>query len=623
MKTKRKKYNYLYRYAAILLLAVCCMAYKKASDDSLTIASHSNTDSIYRNVLSPYVLPLDGGCITSGSQCTLSGTPPSAIIATAASGGTCSGNYLYQWQMSTDNFYFSDIPGATSQNLNYSGVLTRNTWFQRKTTCGSEVRYTSSAEIAVVATIFYNEPKSGSFIKNNCAPGGVGSTHTYTVPDSIYSSCISQEDADAKAQADVDTNGQNYANNTPDGYCTFYSAAKSDNFTKNNCASGGIGSSHTYTVEKGKYSSTISQEDADQKAINDLYSNGQDNANRIGICTWWNNPQRGDFTRNNCQSGAIATTVTYPVPANVYSSTISQEDANQKAINDVNANGQTYANSNGQCINIFVTLRDNGGSPGTFGIKIKNSSGTVLYGKTLDSDQLPFSAAVPAGNYIVEMASQNPIYAIVNGVEKSVYSTTSWNTGNIVNIQVSQTKLFRNEPQSRTFTKNNCGSGYIGSSITYTVPEGKHTSTISQEDANQKAIDDVNTNGQAYANAADPSSNCTLIQNVTVTLTNAYSSGYPYPVTVDFIQNGVTKYTGTFSNSRTGSASMTVQAGTYTLRFTVPSSWENAPMSFTLTPPGTSWSKGINSNQTVISSGTVTLNYGTNYILRAANNNIQ
>ena len=52
----------------------------------------------------------------------------------------------------------------------------------------------------------------GSFTRNICAPGGTGSTHTYTVAVNTYSSCISQEDADVKAQADLNTNGQNTAN---------------------------------------------------------------------------------------------------------------------------------------------------------------------------------------------------------------------------------------------------------------------------------------------------------------------------------------------------------------------------------------------------------------------------
>lgn len=62
------------------------------------------------------------------------------------------------------------------------------------------------------------------------------------------------------------------------------------------------------------------------------------------------------------------------------------------------------------------------------------------------------------------------------------------------------TKDFSNISKSGTFAKNNCGAGFQGTSVTYTVPAGRYTSSISQADADQKAINDVNTNGQTYAN---------------------------------------------------------------------------------------------------------------------------
>ena len=55
------------------------------------------------------------------------------------------------------------------------------------------------------------------------------------------------------------------------------------------------------------------------------------------------------FTRNNCPSGQTGSQVTYTVQANTYSSTVSQAAANQLAQNDINANGQAYANTNGTC----------------------------------------------------------------------------------------------------------------------------------------------------------------------------------------------------------------------------------------------------------------------------------
>ena len=53
---------------------------------------------------------------------------------------------------------------------------------------------------------------------------------------------------------------------------------------------------------------------------------------------------------------------------------------------------------------------------------------------------------------------------------------------------------------SRVATRTNCPEGYIGQSRVYTLPAGTYTSYISQEAANQLAVDDLNANTQANAN---------------------------------------------------------------------------------------------------------------------------
>src|SRR5690348_13942139 len=81
----------------------------------------------------PYAL--SGGCITAAPQYVLYNNLPATITATAASGGSCS-SYSYQWQRSTDNVYFTDIPGATGQNLSFTTALPQTpqtTYFQRRT----------------------------------------------------------------------------------------------------------------------------------------------------------------------------------------------------------------------------------------------------------------------------------------------------------------------------------------------------------------------------------------------------------------------------------------------------------------------------------------------------------
>jgi len=136
---------------------------------------------------------------------------------------------------------------------------------------------------------------------------------------------------------------------------TYYNTQVSATATKNSCGTAYTGSVVTYTVAAKKYSSTVSQADADSKALTDLNNNKQTYANSNGTCTlipvttYYNISESGTATKNTCGDGFTGSTVTYTVPANKYSSTTSQADANNKAIADVNNNKQAYANANGSC----------------------------------------------------------------------------------------------------------------------------------------------------------------------------------------------------------------------------------------------------------------------------------
>ena len=144
---------------------------------------------------------------------------------------------------------------------------------------------------------------------------------------------------------------------------TVYSnTSRSQTFTRNNCASGYLGGQATYVVPAGTYTS-YSQADADLQAYNDVVLNGQTYANNNAPCNqvWYNTVQSGNFTRNNCGGGSTGSTVTYTVAANTYMSYISPADAEQKAINDVNTNGQAYANANGTCTTQGCTATINSG----------------------------------------------------------------------------------------------------------------------------------------------------------------------------------------------------------------------------------------------------------------------
>ncbi len=64
---------------------------------------------------------------------------------------------------------------------------------------------------------------------------------------------------------------------------------------------------------------------------------------------YYNEEQSEIFTKNNCMRNMEPTSVTYTVKSRKYFSAISLDDANKKAKDEINANGQSYANSRGQC----------------------------------------------------------------------------------------------------------------------------------------------------------------------------------------------------------------------------------------------------------------------------------
>jgi hypothetical protein len=80
--------------------------------------------------------PLTPGSIDSASkiQAIVYDSIPTAIACSSESGGSCSPNYIDQWQQSLDMVAWVDIPGATSRNLSTIPRLTQSTFFRRKVT---------------------------------------------------------------------------------------------------------------------------------------------------------------------------------------------------------------------------------------------------------------------------------------------------------------------------------------------------------------------------------------------------------------------------------------------------------------------------------------------------------
>jgi 20S proteasome alpha/beta subunit len=321
---------------------------------------------------------------------------------------------------------------------------------------------------------FRSIARSGSFTKDNCTVGGVGSALTYSQSVGAVTSFISQTDADAKGLTKFNTVGQTYANVS--GTCTFSSVAKSGSFTRNNCAAGGTPSTVTYTVVANMYNSIISQADADNLAQTNVNNNGQAYANTNGTCTFKNVAKSGSFTRNNCAAGGTPSTVAYTVAANTYASIISQADADNQAQSNVNNNGQAYTNTNGTC-----TFK-NVAKSGSFTRNNCAAGGTPS----------PETYTVAANTYA----------SIVSQADADNQAQTNVNNNGQAYANSNAKCTFSSIAKSGTATKNNCASGDVGSSVTYTVVAGAYSSISSQADADNQAQVNVNNNVQVYANAS-------------------------------------------------------------------------------------------------------------------------
>lgn len=423
-----------------------------------------------------------------------------------------------------------------------------------------------------ITILWYNVKKSKSFRKNDCDPDTEeGSLVTMTIEAGQFSSTISQEDADRKAEAELNAKGQDYANSH--GTCNtikWYNDRKSKMFQKTDCEVTEVGSMVEYVVEAGRFSSSVSKEDANQKALDALEAEGPGYANEHGTCEtnlWYNVEKSKVFYKNDCEDGFIGAPYTYTVEAGKYTSDVSQEDADQKALDDIEKNGQDQANLNGECVtdpNYFVgkasarvqkndcdaesqtgsfvdlTEKDLAGYPDAFVSResqeaanalaeaameeqkqdLANKKGTCIdkkqfvgvYSKvftkdncegegvgsqvTVDQDDVtggPFTSyeSQEAANALAQAAVEQQGQAIAN---RDGHCT--W-TGKY----------------SEEFTKNDCNEGQTGSKITVTeqdVVGAPFTSTVSQDDANNKAKTAVKEQGQAIANSKGNCENMTV-----------------------------------------------------------------------------------------------------------------
>jgi hypothetical protein len=423
-----------------------------------------------------------------------------------------------------------------------------------------------------ITILWYNVKKSKSFRKNDCDPDAEeGSLVTMTIEAGQFSSSISQEDADRKAEAELNAKGQDYANSH--GTCNtikWYNDRKSKMFQKTDCEVTEVGSMVEYVVEAGRFSSSVSKEDANQKALEALEAEGPGYANEHGTCEtnlWYNVEKSKVFYKNDCEDGFIGAPYTYTVEAGKYTSDVSQEDADQKALDDIEKNGQDQANLNGECVtdpNYFVGKASARVQKNDCDAESQTGSFVDLTEKDLAGypDAFVSRESQEAANALAEAAMEEQKQDLANkkgtcidknqfvGVYSKVFTKdncegegvgsqvtvdqndvtggpfTSYESQEAANALAQaaveqQGQAIANRDghctwtgkYSEEFTKNDCDEGQTGSKITVTeqdVVGAPFTSTVSQDDANNKAKAAVKEQGQAIANSKGNCENMTV-----------------------------------------------------------------------------------------------------------------
>ena len=423
-----------------------------------------------------------------------------------------------------------------------------------------------------ITILWYNVKKSKSFRKNDCDPDTEeGSLVTMTIEAGQFSSPISQEDADRKAEAELNAKGQDYANEH--GICNtikWYNDRKSKMFQKTDCEVTEVGSMVEYVVEAGRFSSSVSKEDANQKALEALEAEGPGYANEHGTCEtnlWYNVEKSKVFYKNDCEDGFIGAPYTYTVEAGKYTSEVSQEDADQKALDDIEKNGQDQANLNGECVtdpNYFVgkasarvqkndcdaesqtgsfvdlTEKDLAGYPDAFVSRESQEAANALAqaameeqkqdlankkGTCIDKNQFVgvYSKVFTKDNCDGEgVGSQVTVDQddVIDGPFTSYESQEAANALAQAAVEQQGQAIANRDGHctwtgkySEEFTRNDCDEGQTGSKITVTeqdVVGAPFTSTVSQDDANNKAKAAVKEQGQAIANSKGNCENMTV-----------------------------------------------------------------------------------------------------------------
>lgn len=240
--------------------------------------------------------------------------------------------------------------------------------------------------------------------------------------------------------------------------------------TKADIPSGFIGTSVDYTVDEGSHVSAVSQDDANYLAVNDAHGHAQEYANKFGSYSakiFYNSEVSKEFEKNDCVGGVPCGVVEYKVKAGDYTSTVSQEEADSFALEDIKRNGQSYANAVGKCKKVYLS---------TYISKVfyKNDCGEG-YG-----DAVGYEYNLPSGAVVSEISQYDADSKALDRAMKEGQA--------LANKTGVCSKVYYNDEVEGYFEKNDCGVGYRGKSKIYSIAAGTCSSFESKEAANLDAM---------------------------------------------------------------------------------------------------------------------------------------
>lgn len=224
-----------------------------------------------------------------------------------------------------------------------------------------------------------------------------------------------------------------------DCFVPYYNTEQSETFTKVGCEVDENPTSFTYTVPAGRYFSYISETLANELALDEIENFGQEYVNTYGQCipiaNVGNEVQSESFVKAGCSAGYHGSTVVYTVPANTYfAATLSE--ANDLAQDDIDANGQNYANTNGTCIVdtinnfVYITMGYDSGRmlnwARAYSLLPVNTDITINYSvydatDTLVSTQniVIYSGDSVSSTFYLIVSGSEPYYGVINSITPS------------------------------------------------------------------------------------------------------------------------------------------------------------------------------------------------------------